>query len=311
MPTEPHKDILYRELSLVQAREASPQASPLLQEVVNFASNALVRCVSYSEGAENVDLAPLALYRHIMEMADGVEVLIAGACPVPAIPILRSAFEALLSLEYILEDNANYDRRSLSWLAGYLNKRIASYQSLLSNTARGKEFLESIERDKTIRDFPLPPSDSIQAAIANLTVVLDRDQFTEIRREFSAPGRTPHWYSLFGGPADLRELARHLRRHLQYDVLYRQWSMSTHAQDFSPFLTRSADGAKGIRGLREISSLKLMATFGIVFPLDATRLLIDHFHPGETWGDWYLREVSHRFLQIVGGASKGSTVDAA
>ena len=38
-----------------------------------------------------------------MEMTDGIEVLISQACVVPAIPLLRSSFEALISMEYILE----------------------------------------------------------------------------------------------------------------------------------------------------------------------------------------------------------------
>ena len=130
MPTEPRQDVLYRELSQIQANELNKVISPLLQEVINFATNVFIRCMSYSEGDENVDLAPFALYRHIMELSDGIEVLLSNACPVPAIPLLRSSFEALLSLEFITEDTDLYERRSLTWLASYVRKRLAVYESL-------------------------------------------------------------------------------------------------------------------------------------------------------------------------------------
>lgn len=147
---------------------------------MNFATNAFVRCLSYSEGGENVDLAPFSLHRHVMEMTDAVEVLLSNACPVPAIPILRSSFEAILSLEFIVEDEELYERRSLTWLVSYVRKRLALYEFLLSTSSRGQEFLELIEQDKTIRDFPLPPEEDVEAAIDNLRKLLAREQFEEI-----------------------------------------------------------------------------------------------------------------------------------
>ena len=134
------------------------------------------------------------------------------------------------------------------WLASYVRKRLAVYESLFVSTTRGKGFLESIEQDKTIIDFPLPPSEQVEPAIENLRQLLSRDQFTEIQDQFASEGAATRWYSLFGGPNNLRDLARHLNLHAQYDVLYRQWSLATHAQDFSPFLGTGIDGEKGIKG---------------------------------------------------------------
>jgi len=295
MPTEARHDVLYRELSIVDAKEMIDIASPLLQEVINFATHVFVRCISYSDGDENVDLAPYALYRHIMELTDGIEVLVSKACPSPAIPLLRSSFEGLLALEYILEDSKSYVHRSLSWLTSYVIKRLNIYETLISTTDRGHEFLRAIEEDKNVRDFPLPPQDEIQDAIDNLHSLLSRNQFREIILERSKCAREPKWYSMFDGPKNLRELSRYLSRTAQYDVLYRQWSMSTHAQDFSPFITRDLQGEPAIRGLRETKSIKKVTVFATTFLLDATRILIEKFHPGEPWGNWYLREVRERY----------------
>lgn len=291
MPTDPHKDILYREFAVVQARDLFPKAAPLLREIINFGTNAFVRCMSVGGSEENVDLAPFALYRHILELTDSIEVMVENGCPAAATPNLRSAFEGLLALEYIMENPTDYRIRSLCWLATYIRRRLRSYRTLLASSSEGKEFLKSIEEDKTIHEFPSLPQEKITAAIANLESLLSKDQFQEIQNAFIRYKREPHWYQLFSGPSNLYELARHLRRPAQYDVLYREWSTSSHAVDFSPFLAPSPSGQSGIRGLRDVASTNHVTTFAATFLLDATRVLIDKFHPGEMWGNWYMREV--------------------
>ena len=300
MPTDSHHDILYRELSIVQFKELTPSPTTLLQEVVNYATNTFVRCLSYAEGEENIHLAPLALYRHILELTDGTEVLVSNAAPSASIPLLRSAFEALLALEFILEDNTHYELRSLAWLAGYVRRTIRTYRSLLTKTDEGKEFIIAIKEDKTVRTFPLPPESEISKAIQNLDQLLSREQFCAIVAEFNSYKRDPPWYSLFHGPENLRKLASRLRRTAQYDVLYRQWSMSAHAHNFRPFIANAESGQPAIRGLRDLAMTHEVTTFAVTFIIDATRLLINKFHPGEAWGNWYFREVRDSYTQIAG-----------
>lgn len=296
MPTEPHRDILYRELATVQARDLFPRAAPLLREVVNFGTNTFVRCMSAGDGEENTHLAPFALYRHILELTDSIEVLVANGCPSACKPNLRSAFEALLSLEYITQPGADYRVRSLSWLAAYARDHLRMYRSLLQSSAEGKGFLDAIQSDKTVREFPPLPQDKVAEGIARMEKLLARDQFGEIQAEFAKFKREPRWYQLFGGPANLHDLADHLLRPAQYDVLYRQWSLASHALDFFPFLAPAPPGEKAVRGLRDIAATNEVTTFAATFLIDATRLLIGKFHPGETWGNWYLREIREDYL---------------
>lgn len=278
-------------------------ASPLLQELVNYSTNALVRCETSTSGEENEDLAVLALYLHIIEMTDSIEVLVSQSCPIPAIPLIRSSFEALLSIEYILE--VDYVRRSLSWLAGYVHKRLAFYESLDPSTMRGKSFQKALSADKMLRNLKLPFPDSaeVQRAIANLQRLLARPQFQPIEAELSKCKRKykrrPNWYRLFGGPSSLQELARHLNRNAQYEFLYRHWSTISHAHDFSRFLTRTTEGDSAIRGLRDPSQIKHVTIFTASFILNATPLVLGKFRPGEDIAEWYKREVRERFLLLL------------
>jgi hypothetical protein len=299
MPTEAHHNVLYREFSLVQYKELNPSPTNLLQEVVNFGTNVFIRCLTSAGEEENVHLAPLALYRQILELTDGIEVLVSNAAPSACFSLLRNSFESLLSLEFILEDNGKYETRSLCWLASYARDTIRVYSSLLPETQEGEKFLDSIKEDKFVRNFPLSPAEEVSKAINNLSNLLARDQFKEIVTEYNRHKREPKWYALFNGPKNLRYLARHLKRTAQYDILYHGWSMSAHAQDFRPFLAPGESGKGAIQGLRNFNAIPEVTTFAVTFIIDATLLLISKFRPGENWSSWYFREVKDGYTHFA------------
>jgi hypothetical protein len=155
MPTKPLESIIYRELAVAESQRVIQIASPLLQEMVNFGSNALVRVATSTSAKENEDLAVLFLYRHIIEMTDGIEVLLSQSCVNPAIPLLRSSFEALISMEYIVENEDDYVDRSLAWLCIYIYDRLKMYESLDFTTERGGIFKQQLEQDSSVIDVDM------------------------------------------------------------------------------------------------------------------------------------------------------------
>jgi hypothetical protein len=298
MATKPLQTVLYRELSRVEAKELIDSAASLLEELVNWGTNALVRCAASAFQGVDEDLAILALYRHIIEMTDGIEVLISQACPIPAIPPLRSSFEALLSLEYILETEQHYVRRSLSWLVGYIHQRLDSYERLDPSTAKGAQFARSFEKDQFAFDISWLPPAEVQAAQANLRSLLEKPHLRPVEAEFNKH-RKPNWYQLFGGPKHLYALAEHLNKGAQYEFLYRPWSRTAHAQDLLPFLDRTANGKQTIGKLRDPGKIREVSSFASSFMLYATRLVLVKLRPGEDWSRWYMREVQARYSSIA------------
>src|SRR5437867_3977639 len=103
MPTEPLDDLLSRELAKEDATQINSIASPLLIELVNYATQMIGRCAPLCSRESSQDIPLILLYRHLTEMVDGVQVLLADSSPVPAFLLVRSAFEALLAMDYILE----------------------------------------------------------------------------------------------------------------------------------------------------------------------------------------------------------------
>ena len=76
-------------------------------------------------------------------------------------------------------------------------------------------------------------------------------------------------------------------------------SKYVHGQDFADFVTRTPDGEKAIKGLRDPSTIPTVAVFTCTFMIDACRLFINFFHPGELWGNWYERDVKERLHKLT------------
>ena len=303
MPTKPLESIIYRELSIARAKEIIKDITPLFQELVNYGSNAIVRSATSSKSEENIDLACLDLYRHILEMTDAVEVLIANSCAYPTIPLLRSTFEALISLDFILEENHLFEQKSLCWLVVYIHDKINIYESLIPSTDRGKAFQASLSKDKSIQNFQNIDESKVIPAIQNLQNLLCKPQLQSIETEYSLYRKTykknPKGYSLFGGPKNIQTLAYHVNRFAQYDFLYRYWSRVTHAHDFRPFINVSNDGQSGIREIRDPSMILEVTRFSLTFMIEGTRLLLSKFRPTENFAKYYIEEIKDKYMSAI------------
>ena len=302
MPTRSFEPLLYRELAKADAKETIETASPLLQELVNYATYAFQRCQTSSTGRQDEDLPILTLYLHIIEMTDGIEVLISQSCPIPAIPLLRSSFEAQLAIDYITA--TQYGQRSFAWLVAYVHQRLNQYEMFDPSSQRGKQFLSALTEDGFGRFMKLPSMPDLPRAVKNLRSLVSKPDYqaveTEYQRLKKTRGREPCWYSLFGGPSSLRELAKSVSRPAQYDFLYRYWSAVTHASDLSRFLARTEEGARGFRPLRNHRVMAQVACFAASLILDGTRKALSKFRPGEekSFATWYNQEARRRYLSV-------------
>jgi hypothetical protein len=297
MPTDSFKPVLDRDLSRVAARQVIDIISPLLQEVVNHATWAFRRFQTGSSGEVSVDLAPFLLFHHVIEMTDGVEVLLSNSCVAAAIPTLRSAFEGRLSLEYMLEDD--YRNRSLAWLCVYSHEKMRTYALVDPTTSGGIDFGKAwvLENKDAAPSHPDAPK-----GIANLQSFLAEPYMVPIEKEYQRVKKgsrgAPHWYSLFGGPANLRKLAEQLERVTEYDALYRIWSRVAHAGDASSIA--AASHGDTFHRIRYPADINLIAVLAFEFMIQATKLMSEKFRPeAASISTWYQEEVKPRFDQLL------------
>jgi hypothetical protein len=303
MPTKPFEPLLYRELRKAEAKKVIEIASQVLQELVNHATNAFQRCqVETAKGVADEHLPVLFSYYHTIEMTDGIEVLISQSCPIPAIPLLRSSFEAMLTIDYILEKD--YRKRAFAWLVCYIRDRLHKYKMLDISTQEGKEFQIVFNNDLVRKEIELPPLPKLGNNIRNLESLLEKPDYQFADVEYSRMKKIlhskPNWYSLYDGPRSFHKLAVHLRRGAIYEMLYRHWANISHASDLSHFLAKNNDGTPALNPIRDHEELIMVSEMASTFMLEATRLMISKFRPGEidSLRRWYINEVSKPYLSF-------------
>ena len=298
MPEQPNRKVLDREFAKAGSKELIDLACPLLREVVNHATNAHIRCQVDAAATGQVDahLAPFALYRTVFEMIDAIEELLSVSCVLPAIPLVRTAFEAGLGLDYVTE--ADGHRRSLAWVYAYAEKRLRTYRMIAGQGQPGVEFLKSFTQQFGKQ---LPQHPQINDAIKGMETLLNKPHMAEIDAEFkrlNTGKRVPNWHRLFDGPADLRLLAKSQGRLAEYDFLYRYWSGIAHAHHLGHIISR-LDGGPADKGLRAGDQLLEVARVAVGIQLRATRVILRLYRPGEKLDQWYLRDVKPAFDRLM------------
>jgi hypothetical protein len=304
MPTKPYEPLLYRELRKVEAKEIIDIASPLLKEEINYATAAFKRCKDSTNKEPEIDhLSIFSLFHHLIAMIDGIEVLISQSCVVPAIPLLRSAFETTLNIEYILEKD--YQQRSYSWLVVSLHDRKSKYEILDTNQETWKNFENDFRQDETSKYFNVSSLPNTAEMIELFNKLLQTPKLSLIEIEYlrmkNLLHRKPNWFSLFNGPYSIEALAKYLKRGAQYHVLYRRWASVSHAIDFTNYLYESTGNItlyKPIRDTEEISTVSVIASSLIL--LGITKI-IGKFRAGEnrSLGKWYVTECRKSHLTLA------------
>lgn len=300
MPTDSLKAVLDRDLSKAQVREFREEACSLLREVVNHATWVLRRSVESAFLEDGTDIAALALYRQIVEMTDALEPLISECCIEASVPLIRSTFEALISIEYILQDEEEYLHRSHAWLVSYYYHLLDICDRLDPSTGKGKNFREkSLKTDKAFGRVRLPDPQIVKADKEFITeVVLKDPNLQDAIKEYQSKRRNqrhPKWHCLFDGPADLYGLACEVGRGAEHDLIYRLWSRYCHAGDPSPLM----DG-NNIKKIRDPKEIKNAINYSISFLLGATHLVLVKFRRGENIKAWFEREqIGEKFERII------------
>ena len=220
--------------------------------------------------------------RHVCESLDGVSVLAAQGCAETAKPLMRSSFEAMLGIQYILETDS--ERRGIAYQVAHAHRRISFYRKLDPNEQAGKE-LRTTLADDPLFDIATPPDGEMQKRIANWQHMFARSEFAPIEAEWQSKRKQrktdPAWYSLFNGPTNIRELAMHLKRGAMYEFLYRDWSNSIHAADCFANISRGSGEASSIRPLRHPEGLQPLVANAVGMCISINRLLLQRYATSE------------------------------
>lgn len=303
MSTDPFKQLFDPELSKVSAKERIAAAAALVEEIRNYGHKLFARCAYRPEGGDE-NIAILFLYYHLLEMLDAVGVLVVESAPVPAELQVRAIFEALVSLAFILK--ADTARRAHAYLVCAFAERIRFYETLDPLTPAGQRYRQAVASDPNcawMRPETPPPE-----AIDRLKSGLAQPGYAEAYAEYQrlSTRRAAQWYQLFDGPNNLRELAREVGREGAYEVLYGEWSILGHGKDaLLRHLVEGQAGGPAVRPIRNPESIPQTVSQSVSFALEATRLMIEKYRPGELprHSEWYIREIRTLWFAVDGLAA--------
>ena len=299
MPTESNKNILDTESYKETAQPMIDLASTVLREAVNHASTLYERC-RVTKKADNDESYPvLALFLHIIQMMDSVEILISNCCVESANVLVRSAFEAALGLEYMCETSTR--TRGLAWILRNILDRIEYGERHNKSTKKGKEFYETLEREG-LGGMPELPEDYN----SNLKKALEKPEYVDLYEEYKRLKkklRRVEWYSLYDGPTNIRELAEHLGQKSIYDSLYRSWSQQVHAASSDHLHLLFEDGQSVLGPIRNPLNIAHVSSYALGLILTADQTMVKRFLSGhmKSFSRWYRTEISQKHLALVKG----------
>lgn len=296
MRSDPNLKVLDRAQANADAKYLIEMASPVLLELVNYSTSVYLRCIRARDMTYE-DLPASVLYLHIVEMTDAIQVIISHSCSEPAVPLIRSSFEAFLYLEYLLKDK--YRDRSLSWL--YFAHRAYSKKTEQLDPAsdRGRELARAL--DSEWPDFRIPVLSPEQ--LNYVRGLPKQDVFESVENEYQRTRKdrkikNPEWYTLFDGPQHRQELAKHLSRELLYITVYRDWSALSHAGDSSRFIEQQQDGTILGHQLRLAENLAEYSYLAGFFLWAATDAMLLKFRPCELNHAKWSTDMKSRLVEL-------------
>ncbi|NUH91279.1 DUF5677 domain-containing protein [Bacillus thuringiensis] len=187
----------------------------------------LSRCIQFGEGIlielerkNNFDLEHkivISLYRKLIEQADASYVLADHDLGGPLTVVKRSIFETYLALRYILQEEELIPFRAYSYYIGFFKDR----------EDNGKEWLSQDKVDMS--------NSNLEEELTSISKLLEHPKLISTIQNWENTKRkskrkyNPKWYSLSGGPANLKELSDLLMENepLVYNM-YGSFSQEAH-----------------------------------------------------------------------------------
>lgn len=298
MPTKPNEDLLPNQDENRGIIAILAQYSLLLDEAVRFGTRVFEWSLGkVHEGDHHI--AAFSLFRQSLELLDSISVLIKNSCVLPCKTLLRSLFETMLSLEYMLQsDSAN---RGRNYILCWKHEQQGRLKQQLEGDKLKQIFVERLKDDKVLKNMKTPPiSDSdIKQAVELKEKIFKSTTYSGAEASFQEKkarrkGQDPRWwFSLNNGPENIYKLAEKLKRPAQYDLLYREWSGYSHGTESMEGTVDFRKGEIGFHQLRNPNNAEFMAFVAITFALTIFQIMLREYSADKigAYSEWYKSEI--------------------
>jgi hypothetical protein len=253
----------------------------------------------------------LAMCRNLIERIDGISILARAGSAQNGYPILRTTFETLLGLQFILEGNTA--NRALAYQVRHAHRAIAYATLMDPTTTEGQKLRDSVSNE----EFRHVLADTdVEAAreIAHWAPMLDSPEYQAVEANWQIRTKGDRtkivdWYSLFGGPAHFRALAEHLNQRVAWNILYTMWSDVTHGTDAFNHVGKAREpGGANFRPARNPEGIEKVCGFAVLFATQASIAILGFYSRDS------LPDFERRYRSTIAGelssALRGAAISA-
>lgn len=277
--------------------------SSYINETVAFGSH-ILNWVGQSGKLGGDEEIPLIMtFRNILELMDSISILLRHSSTEPCKNLLRSILESIFVIEYIIKDNSKH--RCYDYLTGHYMRKLNIYKKLDPTAEQGKQFRSELKDDELAGGMTIPNINNLDKMTANIKSILNKSEFSSSLAEYNRMKQIkrgkPNWYSFFGGPNNIIELARHLKLLGLYNVLYRQFSNNVHGMDvIDRRISAGTPGETLITQIRAPFEAQTIFQLTLSFALRIYKKFIGYYIPekNEDLAKWYVSEIREIYNEI-------------
>lgn len=305
MPTKPIDNIIPRDIPS-DLKNVLNKFSDFLDEITNFSSHVFKWSVdNIKKGDEYVPV--IQAYRHILDMADAISVLIRESCAEPCKMLLRGIFESLLTIEYILEeDTENRGKDFVIWNRHHRLRILCRYDP---DDNVYKEYIANIKKDNILSGSKSVTVPDIKDKIERHCRIFRHPAYEESEKEYqrikNQTKRYPRWwFNMHNGPSNIQALALYLGRPAQYEVLYRPLSEFSHGMAIiEGKIEIEEPGKVAISQIRLPTDAQFIVQMTASFMLTTIRMFLSTFAKNKLieLAKWYKEEIRDRYLELAAG----------
>lgn len=252
--------LLDRNASQEQARAVLGEPLAFLADMVNYGTHLIIKALGDGEDDTSRLVVCAGLLKHIVGMLDAAVVLLENGHSTTALTQVRSAFEATLYLELILQEETEY--RARVYLVGEYRRRLAFLlRALDPSTAPGSFNHDYAHIGMSTQTLSEEAKASGVDHVAHIQSVLAQPGLATIdaayQKKRGNKSFDPNWYELLGHKS-IRQIAKALKEEAAYDLWYGRGSQVVHAQSPTQHWSVLGDVAalKAIRHLEDGHSVK-------------------------------------------------------
>lgn len=297
----PYEHILNREEAIQNVENNFQDAMSLLEELTNYGTNLIPRCITSSERKFEDMIILNVLLKQVIAMLDGVTVCLRQGSQLAASVISRSLLEALFNLLWVMDSDT--ETRAKQFYVWHLRQArdwalrtipgTPEYNEFRTQTS-SYSFIDSIEDNQQQQDAKNTLRE-IKRLLNSPAYKVINDSFDRLRgnKKYDVKWFVP------SGPSSIKDKANRLGLSAEYALFYRDFSKVTHGLGIERHV-KITQGKIIIEPIRKIDQMRPLCRFTVAIALIAYRTILQKYRAEELprFGRKYVEEWRQRFQDI-------------